>query len=148
MKVILLKDVVRVGVKGKILDVKDGYARNFLFPQGLARVADEQTVKQFALRAAQGIEKQTRRNQEIREYQEKLSSIQLLFVRKANEQGHLFAALKADDIVDSLHKKGFKMIQLGAISGAPIKTTGDHAISIELGGKSIDISVHIDKATS
>lgn len=107
MKLLLCNDVETLGWLGDIVEVKDGYARNYLIPQGLATVPTEKNIKSLA-------EEKSRRaevRQLVRTQQERLmTSVQgaeVVLSAKANEQGHLFGSVSEHDIADNLRKQGF-----------------------------------------
>ncbi len=144
MKVILTKDVTHIGQQGDILEVKDGFGRNFLLPKGLAR-----SVQESDMRAA--IEQKTTRTQKaenrraLRErYKTELGKTVLVFHKKANEQGHLFASVSNEEISEALQRKGFSDIHQSHIKGAPLKAIGEHQILALFEGVEIPFIVRVD----
>lgn len=144
MKVLLINDVSGLGQRGDIVTVRDGYARNLLIPEGAARPADERAVADaLAAREAARVRK-TRKKEELWEYRKNLEGMLLSLKRKANEHGHLFAGVRAKDIAELLHKKGFLQILPEHIEGTPLKFAGRHEIGIRIGDKRIALGVTID----
>mgnify|MGYP001584673486 CR=1 FL=1 len=142
MKVLMIKDVARVGKRGDVRNVKDGFARNFLLPQGFARIADAQALADAASRKLHSASTQKAKEAELSEYRMRLKSTALVFRKKANEKGHLFASVMAGDIVRELHRLGFKFITGKMIEGAPFKTTGPHTLTVA----EVPISVSVEAA--
>ncbi len=107
MKVLLCSDIEKLGWLGDIVDVKNGYARNYLIPQGLATVPTEANIKSLADEKARRAE--ARRL--VREQKERLvTSVQdaeVVLTAKANEQGHLFGSVTERDIAQNLRQQGF-----------------------------------------
>jgi len=107
MKVLLCSDIEKLGWLGDIVDVKNGYARNYLIPQGLATVPTEANIKSLADEKARRAE--ARRL--VRDQKERLvTSVQdaeVVLTAKANEQGHLFGSVTERDIAQNLRQQGF-----------------------------------------
>lgn len=143
MKVLFLKDIPALGQKGDIREVKNGYGRNFLIPQGLARVADEKDIRESAMIEAQRRVKSQLRQKNIEDYIARLGEVSLQFARKANEKGHLFAAVSAHDIAHSLKLKGFRDIEEKHILNVPIKTVGEHKAILRVNNQDITIKIEI-----
>src|SRR3989344_3620133 len=132
MKVLLLQDVLRVGQKGEIVNVKDGYGRNYLIREGLARFADEAALREAELHR-QSIQKTHKKKiAALNEYEERLLGPVLEIKKKANLQGHLFAAFTAHEAVELLRRQGFALLKEEGFSGLPLKTAGEHTIEISL----------------
>lgn len=134
MKVILLQDVPKIGKKWEEKNVSDGFALNSLIPCGLAETATKQAgARAAAARAAD----ETRRNATSAEVVKNIAKIKGARVEvsaKANEQGHLFAALHEKDIAEALSQKTSVNIPPEFLRLAhPIKTLGEHAVSVAAG---------------
>ncbi len=144
MRVLLLKDIARVGQKGEVVEVKDGYGRNYLIREGLARLADASSIHDAATRR-ESIAKNKEKKLEARyEYETRLSDVTLEVHKKVNEKGHLFAAFTKEEAALLLHRSGFSFIKDEEIEGLPLKTAGEHMITIRLGKKKIPIRVRIN----
>ena len=147
MKVILKTDVHHVGRAGQILNVKDGYARNYLLPRKLAIHAESKSLKEWNYKKKIA-ELRSKKAQLLRnELGEKMKGIKLSFQKQTTKQGKLFGSITVSDISSKLKAQGFdidkKFIQLST----PIKTIGDHKVDIDLGesSASIEISVQTEK---
>jgi len=147
MKVILLERVGRYGTIGDEANVKDGFARNFLLPQGKALRATEANRAKFeAERAA--IEK---RNEERREQAAGIASglngHTVLMIRQAGETGQLYGSVSSRDIAESLAADGFNVQRSQVDLASPIKTVGLHAVALNLHAE-VEVSVNINVARS
>lgn len=145
MKVLLLKDVSPVGNAGSIVEVKDGFGRNFLLPRGLACLADERAIGEAALKNREKQKKQILKSASQEEYKKKLQELVITVSKRANEKGHLFAGVTAENILVLLRKKGFPLIQKGDLAGLPLKSIGEHEIHVRTGGKDVTMRVIIQR---
>lgn len=145
MEVILIENVQKLGKKFETIDVKKGYALNYLIPQGLARTATNSTLK--SLQKQREIHKQKREEKE-KELAQKLSTLAgtaLTLTRKANDQGHLFAGISPDDIVDALNdKEGIEVDPDYIILEHGIKEVGEHKVPIHIQDKSIELTLSVE----
>ncbi|MEK7599099.1 MAG: 50S ribosomal protein L9 [Patescibacteria group bacterium] len=134
MKVILLQNLPHLGQKGDIKDVKDGYARNFLFPQNLAKPASEGAIKEAEALKTKRESGLAVQKSAFAEAAGKLKDSVIEFEAKTNEQGGLFRAISKKQIAAKLAKIGFKDISESEILiKEPIKKTGEHEAIIERG---------------
>ena len=132
MKVLLLKDVYKLGHAGDVKKVADGYGRNFLLPQGLAVLATAgalKTVEKIRERAA--VER-AKLNQEMSGVAELLQDLELQFFSKAGETGKLYGSLTSQMIVDEIHNKLAISLDRHQIEVAPIRTLGEHLATVRL----------------
>ncbi|HVK94100.1 MAG TPA: 50S ribosomal protein L9 [Noviherbaspirillum sp.] len=133
MQVILLEKVVNLGNLGEVVRVKDGYARNFLIPQRKARRATATAVAEFEAKRVE-LEKAASEKLAVAQAQgEKLSGMTVQIAQKAGVDGRLFGSVTNADIAAAVTKQGFAVekAQIRMPQG-PLKTTGDHAISVVL----------------
>ncbi len=133
MQVILLEKVVNLGNLGDVVRVKDGYARNFLIPQRMARRATQSAVAEFEAKRAE-LEKAAAEKLAAAQAQgEKLSGLTVQISQKAGVDGRLFGSVTNYDIAEALTKQGFPVekAQIRMPQG-PLKTVGDHAVSVAL----------------
>jgi large subunit ribosomal protein L9 len=133
MQVILLEKVVNLGSLGDVVRVKDGYARNFLIPQKMARRATTSAVAEFEAKRAE-LEKAAHAKLVAAQSQgEKLSGMTIQISQKAGVDGRLFGSVTNFDIAESLSKQGFSVekAQIRMPQG-PLKIVGDHAVSVSL----------------
>ncbi len=144
MQVILMEKVANLGDLGAVVRVKDGYARNFLIPQRMARRATAEAIAQFEAKRAE-LEKAAAEKLAAAQAQgEKLAGSTVQVSQKSGVDGRLFGSITNHDVADALVKKGFKVdkAQIRMPQG-PLKTTGDHALSVAL---HTDVVVEINVA--
>jgi large subunit ribosomal protein L9 len=133
MQIILLEKVVNVGNLGEVVKVKDGYARNFLIPQRLARRATATAVAEFEVKRAE-LEKAAAAKLAASQAQgEKLSGLTVQVAQKAGVDGRLFGSVTNFDIAEALTKQGFAVekAQIRMPTG-PLKVVGEHNVSVAL----------------
>jgi len=133
MQVILLEKVVNVGNLGDVVKVKDGYARNFLIPQKMARRATQAAVAEFEVKRAE-LEKAAAEKLAAAQGQgDKLNGMTVTVAQKAGVDGRLFGSVTNFDIAEALTKQGFAVekAQVRMPTG-PLKTTGEHPVSVAL----------------
>ena len=133
MQIILLEKVINLGNLGDVVRVKDGYARNFLIPQKMARRATTSAVAEFEAKRAE-LEKAAAAKLAAAQGQgEKLSGMTLQISQKSGVDGRLFGSVTNFDIAESLSKQGFSVekSQIRMPTG-PLKTVGDHPVSVAL----------------
>ncbi len=133
MQVILLDKVVNLGTLGEIVKVKDGYARNFLIPQGRARRATEANKAEFEAKRVELEKAAAAKLSESQKQGEKLAGTTLKLTQKAGVDGRLFGSVTNHDISEELHKQGYKVAK-GQVRmpNGPIKTVGDSTVSVQL----------------
>lgn len=136
MKVIFLKQVPRVGKKYEVKEVADGYALNFLFPKQMAEMATEKSMAKLAeLRAAHDVEEKVQAEL-LAKNLESLKEISLAIDAKANEQGHLFASIHKEELVERLAADNHLIIPLSSIVlPKPLKEAGEYNIEVNAGEK-------------
>lgn len=133
MQVILLEKVVNLGNLGEVVRVKDGYARNFLIPQRMARRATTSAVAEFEAKRAE-LEKAAAEKLAAAQAQgEKLSGLTIQITQKSGVDGRLFGSVTNFDIAEALTKQGFAVekAQIRMPQG-PLKVVGDQPISVAL----------------
>jgi large subunit ribosomal protein L9 len=133
MQIILLEKVLNVGLLGDVVKVKDGYARNFLIPQGKAKRATEKNIADLAARRAE-LEKVAHEKLAVQTaLGEKLNGVELKMAQKAGVDGRLFGSVGNIDIAEALKAQGYEitkaMIQL---PNGPIKTIGETPVKLAL----------------
>jgi large subunit ribosomal protein L9 len=147
MKIILKTDYENLGSAGDIKEVKDGYARNFLIPKGIAVVATPSNIKAYEeikRQKRRKIEKETRQAEELAK---QLESLSLVIKMKAADESKLFGSVTSMMIYELLKEKGFETIERKKILLAePIKTLGEHTVPIRLfGGIVANLKVVVEK---
>jgi large subunit ribosomal protein L9 len=133
MQIILLEKVVNVGNLGDVVKVKDGYARNFLIPQRMARRATTSAIAEFEVKRAE-LEKAAAAKLAVSQAQgEKLSGMTISIAQKAGVDGRLFGSVTNFDVAEALTKQGFAVEKAQVrMPNGPLKTTGDHAVAVAL----------------
>jgi large subunit ribosomal protein L9 len=133
MQIILLEKVVNVGNLGDVVKVKDGYARNFLIPQRMARRATAAAVAEFEVKRAE-LEKAAAAKLAVCQAQgEKLAGMTISIGQKAGVDGRLFGSVTNFDIAEALTKQGFAVEKAQVrMPVGPLKTTGEHAVAVAL----------------
>jgi len=144
MQVILLKDVRKIGRKYDEKNVTDGYALNFLIPQGLAEASTAKNKKKYEdLRAH---EEKTRKEQiaMLESHMKKIEETGLQISGKANDKGHLFAGIHKAELSEELSKAVGTHISQDFIELAkPLKEVGEHMVAVHIGDKQIKVKVVI-----
>ena len=133
MQVILLEKVVNVGNLGDVVKVKDGYARNFLIPQKMARRATTSAVAEFEVKRAE-LEKAAAEKLSASQAQgDKLTGMTITIAQKAGVDGRLFGSVGNFDIAEALTKQGFAVEKAQVrLPTGPLKTTGEHPVAVAL----------------
>ena len=133
MQIILLEKVVNVGNLGDVVKVKDGYARNFLIPQRMARRATASAVAEFEVKRAE-LEKAAAVKLAASQAEgEKLSGMTISIAQKAGVDGRLFGSVTNFDIAEALTKQGFAVEKAQVrMPNGPLKVTGEHAVAVAL----------------
>ena len=133
MQIILLEKVVNVGNLGDVVKVKDGYARNFLIPQRMARRATTSAVAEFEVKRAE-LEKVAAAKLSASQAEgEKLSGMTITIGQKAGVDGRLFGSVTNFDIAEALTKQGFAVEKSQVrLPTGPLKTTGEHPVAVAL----------------
>lgn len=132
MKVLLIKDVYKLGRAGDVKKVADGYGRNFLLPQGMAVLATPNALKQAEKIKAEAIKQRAALNQEMSAIAQVLSGLTLGFPAKAGETGKLYGSITAEDIATAIKARTNVEIKRQQIDMQPIRTLGEHPIHIRL----------------
>jgi large subunit ribosomal protein L9 len=131
MQVILLEKVVNLGQLGDVVRVKDGFARNFLIPQGMARRATETAIADFQARRAELEKVQAEKLAAAQAVGAKLTSLVLDVAQKAGVDGRLFGSVTNFDIAEALKGKGVDVAKACVrLPNGPLKTVGDHAVQV------------------
>ncbi len=133
MKVILLKDVKGTGVKGDVVNVSDGYARNFLFPKGLAVEATKSNLNELKNKERAQQKRIEQEKQEARELAKKISDITLVIKAKSGENGKLFGSVTNKEIAQELKKQhNITIDRKKIVLDEPIKQLGQMELEVKL----------------
>ncbi|MDD5711745.1 MAG: 50S ribosomal protein L9 [Smithellaceae bacterium] len=142
MKVILIENVKALGKTGDIVNVSDGYARNFLFPRDLATEATEKNVAILKQSKDVVSQKDSRNRKKAEETAEQLAAVSCVITRRVGDQDKLFGSVGVKDIEKALAEKGFTIDRKNIILGEPIKTLGTFPVKIKLSsGVSAEVKV-------
>jgi large subunit ribosomal protein L9 len=132
MKVLLLKDVYKLGHAGDVKKVADGYGRNFLLPQGLAVLATPGALKTIEKIREKATVERALLNKEMSGIAELLANVELQFFSKAGETGKLYGSITSQMIVDELNKRLGTTLDRHQIEIDPIRTLGEHLATVRL----------------
>jgi large subunit ribosomal protein L9 len=132
MQVILLERVAKLGQMGEVVKVKDGYARNFLLPQGKALRASDANIKSFEAQKAQLEARNLETRKEASALAEKLDGQAFVVIRSASDAGALYGSVTVRDVADAATAAGFSVDRKQIVLGAPIKELGLHRASVVL----------------
>lgn len=132
MKVILQESVVNVGEAGEVVEVADGFGRNFLIPQGKAVQATPREVKRLEAQRRVIQDRLRKAKKQADEVATRLQSISCVIARKVGEEDKLFGSVTAQDIADFYREKGVEVDRKKIEMEGPIKTLGEHEVLIKL----------------
>lgn len=133
MKIILTQDVKKLGKKGDIMEVAEGYARNFLLPQKLATAATNSNLNQISQQKTAEADRAKRLLEEARLLAAQIAKITVVIVAKAGEGGRLFGAVTTKDIADAMKQQHKLDIDRRKIDMPdPVKNIGEHTASLKL----------------
>jgi large subunit ribosomal protein L9 len=132
MRVLLLKDVYKLGRAGDVKKVADGFGRNFLMPHGLAVLATPGALKQAERIRKTATEERVRLNQELSSVAERLEGLKLIFPAKAGETGKLYGSITAAMVAEAIERESGAKIDRRQIDTQPIKTLGVHKAAVRL----------------
>ena len=149
MEVILKEDVQKLGHRGDIVKVAEGYGRNYLLPKKLAieaTAANRAVIEQ--MRAA-ALRRSAKEKGEAEELAKQFDGVSLSFARKAGEKDHLFGSVTSADIAEALEKKGFSVDRRKIQLNEPLKSVGEFTVPIRLHRDvAVSIKVNVEKEAS
>ncbi len=148
MKVILLQDVKGKGKKGQMLEVSDGYARNFMLPRKLAIEATTDAINTMRMNDKAAAEKAAKERAEALEISKKLRTMSLVVKAKGSGAGRLFGSITNQEIADALEKEsGIKLDKRKIVIADPIKSVGTYTVNCKLGYEiAAPLTVKIEEA--
>lgn len=132
MKIILKKTYDKLGNPGEVVSVKDGYARNFLIPKGVAEVATKKNIERLKVELEAVAEQEAKTRANLESLSNKLNKLTLKFELKAGEEGKLFGSVTTQMIAEAINEKGFEVDKKEVEIPEAIKTEGSHYINIKL----------------
>ncbi|WP_304951342.1 50S ribosomal protein L9 [Sulfitobacter sp.] len=147
MQVILLERVAKLGQMGEVVDVKPGYARNYLLPQGKALSASKANVEAFEGQKAQLEAQNLETKKEAEKFAEKLNGQQFVVIRSASDAGALYGSVTTRDAAEAATAEGFSIDRKQVVLGNPIKELGVHDVRIILHPE-VDATIELNVARS
>lgn len=131
MEVLLIENVANLGVRGDVVNVKDGYARNFLLPRKKALPVTAGNKRQIELEKERAQKLRAKELAEAQDLKTRLEAVSLAVAKKAGENGHLFGSVTNADVAELLKAKGFE-VEKQAISLPHVKDLGSYTVDIRL----------------
>jgi large subunit ribosomal protein L9 len=147
MKVILADDVRGLGHRGDTVTVKPGYARNFLFPQGVAYEATTANVRKLSEEKKKYDEKTLREKGVASDVASKVEGLTVVIVKKAGDEGHLYGSVTASEIADALAARGIEVDRRRVELAEPIRRLGMHTVHVRL-HRDVTATLNVDVQAS
>lgn len=147
MQVILLERVAKLGQMGEVVKVKDGFARNFLLPQGKALRASDANIQAFEARKAELASRNDETRAEAEKIAEKLDGQTFVIIRSASDAGALYGSVTPRDAADVAIAEGFAVERRQVVLTAPIKELGLHEVRVHLHPE-VDVTIKLNVARS
>jgi large subunit ribosomal protein L9 len=141
MEVILREDVDKLGSRGSVVKVADGYARNFLLPKRLAVTASDANKKIVEQEREAHLRREAKAQTDAEDLAKLMANVKLTFRQKVGENNQLFGSVTAKDIADALEAQRFHIERRKIQLDEPIRTLGDHKVTLRLHR---DVSAEID----
>ena len=135
MKIILIQDVENLGQAGDIVNVKNGYARNYLFPNKLALFNNKQNLNSISSLLKQKEQKDAKEKTNLESLANVLNKTSLKFSLNSGEDGKLFGSVTSQMISDELNNEGLKISKKEIVLEESIKSLGNHKVTINLGSE-------------
>lgn len=144
MKIILVKDVETLGRAGEIVEVADGFGRNYLIPKELAVVADTRNLKMLEHQKSMVEAKVNKESEKARSIVEKLEGKEVTLKAKVGDEGKFFGSITSADIADGLNVLGFDVDRKQIILDSVIKSMGEHRVKVRVSsGVSAEVIVTV-----
>ena len=140
MEVILKEDVAKLGSRGDVVKVAEGYGRNFLLPRKLAIEASTGNKKVIEQMRAAAVRRSAKEKAQAEELSKQFDGVSVSFARRAGEQDQLFGSVTSGDIGDALEKKGFNVDRRKIQLHEPLKTLGEFTVPVKLHK---DVTAHL-----
>ena len=147
MQVILLERVAKLGQMGDVVKVKDGFARNFLLPQGKALRASDANIQAFEARKAELAARNDETRDEAQKIAGKLEGQTFIIIRSASDSGALYGSVTPRDAAEAAQAEGFAVERRQVVLTAPIKELGLHDIRVHLHPE-VDVTIRLNVASS
>jgi large subunit ribosomal protein L9 len=143
MKVILLQDVSKIGSRSEIVEVPDGYAMNQLIPKRMAELATPSNIKRLERQTAKQEAGDAAAAESFAKALATLDATPLTITADANDKGHLFKAVSAAEVVTAAHARGAKISEAMVNFAEPIKTIGEHTITLTQAAKTASVVITV-----
>jgi large subunit ribosomal protein L9 len=131
MKVLLCEDIRKLGWFGDVVEVAEGYARNYLLPAGLAKVATDDNIKAIAQERVERAQKRLKERNRLAETAKAVEAAEAVLAARANEQGVLFGSVTASQIAANLRQQGFEVADEVVQLPHHIKQVGTHTVTLK-----------------
>jgi large subunit ribosomal protein L9 len=132
MKVLLIKDVYKLGRAGDVKKVADGYGRNFLIPQGMAVLATAGAVSKAEAIRTKAAERRNLLNEEMSVVAEALKKVQISFGARAGETGKLYGSITSQEVADAIQQKTGFPVKRQQLDMQPLRSLGEHNVRVRL----------------
>jgi large subunit ribosomal protein L9 len=142
MQVILFQNIEKLGMQGDIVNVANGYYRNYLGPRGAALEATAGNLKRLEVKRHKLQAEAEKQVQEAEAFSKQLAAAKIHFVMKAHDGDKLFGSVHDHEILEQLVAQGFNLERRQILLREPIKTTGTHTVRVRLVGQ-VDAFVHV-----
>ncbi|GLI35018.1 50S ribosomal protein L9 [Desulforhabdus amnigena] len=140
MKVILTENILSLGQIGQVVNVAPGYARNYLYPKGLALEATGRNVRELEHQKRMLAKKREQVRQEMLSLAEKLNQVKIVLQRKVVEEDKLYGSVSAVDLISILEEKGFDLSRKSVQLDQPIKQLGEFSVPVRIDA---DVTAHV-----
>jgi len=142
MKVLLKEDIQKLGWFGDVVEVNNGYARNYLLPQGLATVVSDDNIRALAEEKSKRAEQRIKEKKRLEEAAKTVDGAEAVIAAKANEQGHLFGSVTENMIASNLRAQGFTVADEVVQMHDHIKEVGTHNVKLRF-AENVVVSVKV-----
>jgi large subunit ribosomal protein L9 len=148
MKVVLIKDVRDMGLKGSVIEVSDGHAINFLLPRKMAIAASAKNVEEASLRQKQNEDRKAIDVELLKQNIASLNEKRIVLIMKANDKGHLYEAVAAPEIIKAAKDQADIDLPAEAVKlEKPIKEVGEYKVSVSGSGVSGEFTIVVEAAS-
>ena len=132
MKIILTQEMHDLGLEGDVVDVANGYARNYLIPKGIALEASEQNIKLMETKRKKIEVKRFEAKEEAEKIKERIAEVEITISQKVGEEDKLYGSVTSMDIASHLEQQGITIDRRKIVLDKPIKTLGEYEIPVKL----------------
>jgi large subunit ribosomal protein L9 len=146
MEVILREDIDKLGSRGQVVKVAPGFARNFLLPKRLAVPATDANKKIVEQERQAHLRREAKHLADAQDLAKMMSSVEVTIAQKAGENDQLFGSVTSRDIAEALEKQNYKIERRNIQLPEPIRTLGDHKVTVRLHREvPVEVTVHVVK---